>query len=286
MGVKRAIQRLRQPSKTKSYLGQECARLLAATSCFLVDLRGRTVPPQSGLVAYDEIVKRSGKRTDISDHLATLFVESIAVRPSLIVELGVRGGESTFVLERVAQIYDSKLVSVDIEDCSGISSYWNWSFIKSDDIAFAESFPNWCGEQGISPLIDILFIDTSHEYIHTLQELTCWLRFLSGRSKVFIHDTNLKLLYRRNDGSLGVGWNNDRGVIAALEAYLSRRFNEKQDFKVFANGWLIEHYANCCGLAILERLHDNVESTARSEIAKQGRTAEGSNNVLACKDDG
>ena len=37
------------------------------------------------------------KKTDISDHLETLFVESLSMEPKLIVELGVGDGESTMV---------------------------------------------------------------------------------------------------------------------------------------------------------------------------------------------
>src|SRR4051794_24576059 len=68
----------------------------------LIDLGGRRTYSRSGLDLFDEISQRSAIRTDISDHLQMLFFESLPLRPSLIVELGVRGGESTFVLERVA----------------------------------------------------------------------------------------------------------------------------------------------------------------------------------------
>jgi cephalosporin hydroxylase len=192
--------------------------------------------------------------TDISDHLITLFLESLALRPSLIVELGVRGGESTFVLERVAEMFDSTLISVDIEDCSRVSAYSGWYFVKSDDIAFAKQFPEWCRERSIRPLIDVLLIDTSHEFAHTLQELRFWAPFLSCRSKLLMHDTNMKKLFSRKDGSMGFAWDNNRGVIGALEAYLGERFDEEQDFTAFAGSWMIRHFANCCGFTVLEKL--------------------------------
>jgi len=72
----------------------------------------------TGFREFDEIVERSGPRTDISDHLPLLFVEAMDVHPDLIVELGVRTGESTFVFERVAALHDATLVSADINDCS------------------------------------------------------------------------------------------------------------------------------------------------------------------------
>jgi hypothetical protein len=70
---------------------------------------------------------------------------------------------------------------------------------------------------------------------------------------VFFHDTNVRRVYSRRDGSLGVGYDNQRGVIAALETSLGATFNEKRDFVSVANGWLIRHYAPCSGLTILKR---------------------------------
>ena len=138
---------------------------------FLLGIGRETAAPgPSGLEVYDEIVKHAQKRSDISDHLPVLFAESLPVQPSLIVELGVRGGESTFAFERVAALCGSKLVSVDIDDCLKASKYPDWQFVKSDDIAFASHFGEWCRQRGITPSIDILFIDTSHEFDHTVQE--------------------------------------------------------------------------------------------------------------------
>ena len=52
---------------------------------------------------------------------------------------------------------------------------------------------------------------------------------------------------------MGVGWNNDRGVIRALEAFFSRSFDERKDFVDFKDGWMIRHRAACNGLTILDR---------------------------------
>jgi len=213
----------------------------------------------SALKAFNEIKKHSLKKTDINDHLITLFIESIKIKPKLIVELGVRGGESTFALERVAKVCNAKLISVDIVDCSKVSSYKDWIFIKSDDIKFAKEFKKWCKENNIEPQIDILFIDTLHLYEHALQEIKHWFPFLSDRSKVFFHDTNTKGIYQRKDGSKGVvswnnpGWRNDRGVIRALEKFFNKLFSENESFIDFEKGFLIKHYPLCNGLTILEK---------------------------------
>ncbi len=193
------------------------------------------------------------KKTDISDHLETLFLESLDINPKLIVELGVGDGESTFVLERVARLWGSTLVSVDIEDCRDVSSYRKRIFIRQDDISFAGDFEDWCKEKVLVPRIDILFIDTSHLYDHTVTEIRSWFPFLSTRAKVFFHDTNMKDVFIRKDGSTGKGWDNERGVIRAVEEYLNTSFDESRDFSMILNGWVIRHYTVCNGFLVMER---------------------------------
>jgi len=107
------------------------------------------------------------------------------MRPRLIVELGVRKGQSTFVFERVARLFDAALVSVDIEDCMQASSYPHWHFVQSDDVAFARRFPAWCAEHDLPAQIDVLFIDTSHVYEHTVQEIDAWFPLLAKHALVF-----------------------------------------------------------------------------------------------------
>ena len=203
---------------------------------------------------YNDIWEKSLADSGISDHLINLFVESLSMKPRLIVELGVRGGESTFVLERVAKLSGAKLISVDIEDCSGSSSYGEWNFVQEDDIAFGKRFIPWCRERRIEPSIDILFIDTSHLYEHTAQEIRLWFDFLSDKCKVFFHDTNLKNVYFKKDGSMHIGWDNGRGVIRAVEDYFGASFDEKKNFVDFRKGWLIKHYSYCSGFTILEKI--------------------------------
>jgi cephalosporin hydroxylase len=193
------------------------------------------------------------RKTDISDHLAMLFTESLNIESKLIVELGVGDGESTFVLERVANLWGAKLVSVDIDDRAEVSSFKDRIFVQSDDISFAAEFPDWCRRRGFDPAIDILFIDTSHLYDHTVAEIRSWFPYLASRCKVFFHDTNMSEVFVRKDGSTGKGWDNQRGVIRAIEEHLDTTFNEKVDFALEHRGWFIRHYTICNGFMILER---------------------------------
>ncbi len=201
-----------------------------------------------------EILLREMKKTDISDHLETLFIESLEMNPKVIVELGVRNGESTFVLERVAKLCNSQLISVDITDCSNISSFKQWHFIQSDDITFAYEYSNWCKDNGIDPNIDVLFIDTSHLYEHTLREIQLWFPYLSTNAKVIFHDTNsLTHHYFRKDHSLGWGGTYN-GVANALETYFNKQFNWKIYFLDYIQGWIIKHYPYCNGFTVLTRI--------------------------------
>jgi cephalosporin hydroxylase len=207
----------------------------------------------TGLAELDEVLRRAQTPTDVNDHLATLFVESLSVAPRLIVELGVRGGETAFVLEQIAGLFASRVVLVDIEDCSSVPASPQVTFVKSDDVAFAGRFGEWCAQQVIEPCIDILHIDTSHLYDHTVQEIAAWFPHLSERAKVFFHDTHLEETFRRRDGSMGRAWDNDRGVIRAIENYFDKSFDERVDFVDYAGGWLIKHDSICNGFTILER---------------------------------
>ena len=207
----------------------------------------------SDLPAFVEVHEHCRVRTDISDHLTTLFSQTIAMQPRLIAELGVRGGESTFVLERVAKLCAAPLVSVDIEDCSSVCNYPNWHFNKSDDIQFAKDWPKWVSTKGLPATIDVLFIDTSHIYEHTVQEIKHWFPLLSPKCKVMFHDTNQRKIYWRKDGSVGIGWNNNRGVMAAIEEYFDTKFDESRDFVELHKGWVISHTALCSGFTTLTR---------------------------------
>ncbi|MEK7213617.1 MAG: class I SAM-dependent methyltransferase [Patescibacteria group bacterium] len=207
---------------------------------------------KSSLKELDEIREHALVDTDISDHLETLFIESLVVKPKLIVELGVRTGQSTFVFERVAKLNDAYLISVDIAPQQNKTSWHRSNFIQKDDILVADEFRDLCKRNNLIPQIDVLFIDTSHEYNHTKREIAKWFPFLSKRSIIFFHDANVKLLYKRRNGTIGKAYNDDRDVMRAIEEYIGTPLNEKKDFVKLHGSWLIEHKAICNGMTILK----------------------------------
>jgi cephalosporin hydroxylase len=201
------------------------------------------------------------EKSDISDHLGTLFAETVATRPRLIVELGTRGGESTRVLIAAATVSGARVLSVDVSAAPTlhVPGLERWSFVQSDDVAFgrdAQGFERWCAQASLEPKADVIFIDTSHLYEHTRAEIAVWQRHLAARGALLFHDTNMGGgVYARLDGSVSAsGWDNARGVIRAIEEFLGRSYDERAFFTDVAGGFLVSHRPNCNGFTVLRRL--------------------------------
>jgi hypothetical protein len=186
-----------------------------------------------------------------------MFFLTAAAKPKLIVELGTRGGESTRALLAAAALSDATLLSVDITDCSGLDLPYRerWRFKKADDIHFGlEGFKQWCAEEGLEPCIDVLFIDTSHQYEHTKEEIRVWSPYLGEEGLMMFHDSNTRNgVYARVDGSFGYSENRGRGVIQPIEEFLGHRYDENAFFVDCAKGFLVLHSPHCNGLTVLKR---------------------------------
>jgi hypothetical protein len=170
-----------------------------------------------------QALNRVPRHSHIADHLNTLFFFALDAMPKLMVELGTGPGDSTRALLAAASITHSTLLSVDRQDCGGLDLPFKqyWHFVQSDDIEFGQTgFVQWCSSQDLQPQIDLLFIDTSHWYEHTKQEIEIWSSFLSGNGIMVLHDTNMgNGPYGRMDGSIGYGYDNKRGVIRVMGVF-------------------------------------------------------------------
>lgn len=215
-------------------------------------LPAKTVP--SIFPELQQVRQLASSPSDIDEHLETMFLETIIHRPCVIVELGVRGGVSTFVFESAARLCGAWVVSVDVDDCALAFAYPRWTFVQSDDVKFAGGFKEFCIERNIPPQLDLLFVDTSHHYEHTVQEIDAWFPLLSDRAKVIFHDTNLQRIGPRKDGRFQLSWDNERGVARAIERYLNRELDMGRPFTQRIGQWLIRHQPNCNGLTIMDRL--------------------------------
>jgi predicted O-methyltransferase YrrM len=195
--------------------------------------------------------------SDISDHLGPIFYFAMDRHPKLIVELGTRGGESTRALLAAAQESDATMLSLDIGDSGDLDLPYRkrWNFVQADDVAFGkERFTTWCGEHHLEPKAEVIFLDTSHEYEHTKQELEVWMPHLREGGVMILHDANMgNGLYGRLDGSIGWGWDNKRGVIRAVEEFFGRQYDEKTLFSDLVDGYQLLHLPYCNGLTVIKK---------------------------------
>jgi predicted O-methyltransferase YrrM len=103
-----------------------------------------------------------------------------------IIELGVRGGNSTAALLAGLEHSGGELWSVDIAE-PGTPAEWNglpfWHLLVADDTS-PEAVAFCPGD------VDVLFIDTSHYYPHTLQELRLYVPKVKPGGIVLLHDTD------------------------------------------------------------------------------------------------
>lgn len=236
--------------------GKRYLPLLRIVNTLVAKMRRRSSSSRTGTVhrGLQEVRLRERMGTDISSHLETIFIESILVHPRLIVELGVREGESTYVFERVSRYTGCYVVGVDVDGCSDAPNFERRIFVQADSIKFGVGFSRWTAQHGLPEQPDIVFIDTSHLYKGTRQELDIWLPMLAPGGLAILHDTNLGLVYRRRDWTWGYGWDNKRGTIKAVEETFGESFNEGVSFECeLRNGWLMSHHAYCNGLTILRK---------------------------------
>jgi hypothetical protein len=114
----------------------------------------------------------------------------------------------------------------------------------------------------------VLFIDTSHDYIHTKQEIEIWSKYLSDKGIMIFHDTNMgKGMYTRNDGSMGFGWDNERGVMRAIEEFVDRQYDENSFFCDVTDKYSLIHFPNSNGLTIIKKRKGEDDS----QFLNQGR---------------
>lgn len=132
-----------------------------------------------------ECFRRSQSGSDIHAHLPRLF--DLASRPHVkVIELGVRRGDSTVAFLAAAQEQGGEVWSVDIAD-PRVPAEWRdlpfWYLTVGDDLEVADQLPD---------NVDIVFIDTSHTYEQTKQELELYVRKVKPGGLILLHDTELR----------------------------------------------------------------------------------------------
>jgi predicted O-methyltransferase YrrM len=99
-----------------------------------------------------------------------------------ILELGVQKGNSTKIFLDICNKNDGYLTSVDIDDCSHISSNKRWNFIHSSDDNF-DLINNKIKEK-----LDLIFIDSYHEPTHIKKVFYNYYKFLKINGVCIIDD--------------------------------------------------------------------------------------------------
>lgn len=139
------------------------------------------------MITYEDVEERIKNKTDICEHLKELYDITVNLNSDVVVELGVRGGESTHALLAACNKTGGHLFSIDISPCAEICQKFetelNWTFIQGDDIEIS----NHWGKP-----IDHLFIDTTHTYDQTLKELELWTKHIKSNGCITLHDTLLE----------------------------------------------------------------------------------------------
>lgn len=174
-----------------------------------------------------ELVRTPG---DINYFLPMLvqMVEERAIRSKSsfdIAELGVRCGNSTLAfLEGLHRAHnhghlfscdtDPCRHAVDLVDRTGYNDLW--TFTREDSLTFAHRFA--------PDSFNLVFIDTSHEFEQTLNELRAWSPLLVKGGRMLLHDTCSRPT-----------------VACAISVFLKD------------NPWPHYNIDVCCGLGILEK---------------------------------
>jgi predicted O-methyltransferase YrrM len=132
-------------------------------------------------------VMKSRDSQDISFHLPMLALLIREFNLQSIVELGTRHGISTVALLEAARHTGGRVLSLDIDPCveakhrvedAGLGAAW--TFVHCSDVDFPD--------QDIPDQIDLLFVDTSHRYTHTKQELLKFGSRVRRNGWIVLHD--------------------------------------------------------------------------------------------------
>ena len=205
--------------------------------------------------------------TDISSHLPALFVYAYANNPGIIVEAGVALGNSSRTFNRVAQLLDIKLLGIDRSKATSFTykPFRNGIFLTMNDLKFGEYYAKSAYK---SIPLKVIFIDTSHEYKHSMDEIAHFVPLLADGGMMMFHDANVTpLIIEGREGWWRINNtfekmhpllpSNPHGVAPAIRDSFGIDFDETcyQNFFFNKDGieWHFVHYPFCNGLTVLKK---------------------------------
>lgn len=161
----------------------------------------------------DAYMDRLSRWSDIQEYLPFLHEQARSRPGARILELGARRGNSTLaflagVAESGGHVWSSDIDNV-LRYPDGIGPWRDtphWTFVCGDDM-----HPSV--RAALPAEVDVFFLDTSHEYEHTLAELRAYMPRVAPGGIALFHDTHLM-------GWPGYEWDRDVSPVwAALDDY-------------------------------------------------------------------
>ena len=119
---------------------------------------------------------------DTGVHAPVLYELGLWMKAQTILELGTRGGKSLRIWVEVAKKTGGHVWSMDKDDHDpdlGNENRPYYTFVYADDMVHKWYKP-----------IDILYIDSSHEYQHTKDEMTKYWQFVSCPGLMIVADSD------------------------------------------------------------------------------------------------
>ena len=176
----------------------------------------RAYDPASGKIAVTlraAYLDRLSRWSDIQEYLPFLHEQARSRPGCRVLELGTRTGNSALAFLAGAEESGGHVWSCDIEDVrryrDGIGPFGRspqWAFTHGDDLDPAV-------QAQLPAEVDVLFIDTSHEYAATVAECRAYVPRVTPGGVALFHDTRLM-------GWPGYAWDGDvPPVRQALDDY-------------------------------------------------------------------
>jgi predicted O-methyltransferase YrrM len=133
----------------------------------------------------DDYWARADVWSDVQYCMPRMLATGLRYPQVRVLELGVRWGNSTSAFLLAAERTGGHVWSVDTM-MPEVPEHWAdsglWTFICGDDLAVPVPDGGF----------DVVFIDTSHSYAHTLAELRRFVPLVRDRGTVLLHDTLLE----------------------------------------------------------------------------------------------
>lgn len=128
---------------------------------------------------------------DNQDQVQLIYDETMRVKPKVAIELGVRRGVSTRAILAAMAQYGGTLYSVDNDK--------QWEKVYGEIVGADPELANWWElwiDESLNfargwkhGAVELLFIDTSHEFDQTVEELEAYMPLLAKGGSAMFHDT-------------------------------------------------------------------------------------------------